>query len=164
MSNFSFLEDQLIRSSLDTKTDKEIAELLERPIEEVIDRLNELTNGAASDRNREIELRREEVMKEKAAKNARKEYLQLARHKAEEREANRKKRLTLDEQRRINRDKKEQSKTYSTITRDWSQYRLVRVDHKTHIYVKIGEDPRTAIEMYKNHEALKNRKKLLKED
>src|SRR5687768_3094122 len=52
---FSTIEIQLIKVSMCCKTDDEIAELLERSVQDVHEIINKLTGGSADERTREVE-------------------------------------------------------------------------------------------------------------
>lgn len=71
-ASFSPLEIQLVRSSLSTKTNEEIAELLERSMEDVIELINDITGGKAEERTQDvavfIEEKQREVLRKKQEK------------------------------------------------------------------------------------------------
>lgn len=164
MIPFDFLEDQFIRSSMSTKTDDEIALLLERSVEEIVQRMNELTNGAAAERNRDVELQREEDAKARKSKTARKDFQKQSKEREEKRQEEHRKLKNVEEANRVRRQRQEQKRSCKTVQRDWSDYRPVRVNHKTLVYIKNGEDPKKAIELYKLNESIRNRNTTLKED
>ena len=72
MQPLSKLEEQLIRSSLATKTDAEIAEILERPVQDIHDAINKITDGGASARNERVievkQIMEQEAQNKKASK------------------------------------------------------------------------------------------------
>jgi len=141
-NEFSILETQLVRSSLATKTTAEIAELLERPEAEVLELINDITGGAAQERERDVELYKKELEEKKRKKKAplpKKEKKQMPtaakleqqrkaeRYQQQRAVANRNEAMTVASRRR------EDSKKYQTRSIDHSKMRMVKVDAKTWI-------------------------------
>ena len=133
------MELQLIRSSLATKTDEELAELLERPVEEVRDKINELTDGAGDERSRDVSIWKQEQAKEKQKRSRKKEPNPDA----------------IARETRIQNKKKEQKKAhdqwekqttankfrddrrhYKTLPVDLKQMISVKLDDKTYAFIK----------------------------
>src|SRR5690606_39001890 len=85
----SSLELQLIRSSLATKTDDELAELLERSVMEVRAKIDEITGGGAMVRNARVKEVQELVLQEKRMKQDKLKQKESARKKREEHRLNR---------------------------------------------------------------------------
>jgi hypothetical protein len=67
MDEFTPLEIQLIKCSLTVRTDEEIAELLERPVQDIRKLINDLT-GMAGQRQQEIQERRLVQLQAKSVK------------------------------------------------------------------------------------------------
>jgi hypothetical protein len=70
-ASFSPLEIQLVRASLSTRTTGEICELLERSVEDVTELINDITDGKAEDRDRDVILYLHEKQQEKQKKTGR---------------------------------------------------------------------------------------------
>ena len=62
---FSIQELQLVRGSLSSKTDEEIAQILERPIEDIIEVIDGITHGQATERQLEVVRSREEATRKR---------------------------------------------------------------------------------------------------
>jgi|GEM_PF-5792147 len=143
MEPFSPIEIQLIKSSLDTKTDQELADLLDRSVEEVVQIINDLTNGAASDRSRDVEKYKQEELARKKAKRSGRQARTVKRDtELEAKQAKRAKdqvigRAKTEALTSASRTR-EESRTYKTRQVDYSQMQLLRIDDKTQIYVKKG--------------------------
>lgn len=170
-NHFTSLEIQLIRSSLSTKTDDEIAELLEKPVEEVINKINEITGNGAHERNIRILEVRAILKKQQEEKNnlrLKKEADRLKRQQAarerhsmkkdrEEKEFS--KRTTFEAQmseHHRRRATREASQTYKTREVDWSIMKSVRVSRNTLVVVPKEMTEEEAIEQYyKNRDASK---------
>lgn len=169
---FSTQELQLVRGSLSSKTDEEIAQILERPIEEIVEAINDITHGQATERQLEVVRRREEgarkptrVRPKKVAPPKKRDASSVIAQRNAERAAERKKlaqraaarekekrkAANIEEAKRVRKNRELQSRAYKTVKRDWSQYRSVRVDKHTHIMVHIDEDPEQAIQRYKDN-------------
>ncbi|HTD95132.1 MAG TPA: hypothetical protein VK644_15005 [Chitinophagaceae bacterium] len=189
LSPFSPLELQFLRSSLSTRTDEELADLMERPLQDITDIINELTAGEADSRTADVRSAREEKEKRRLEKlqalakeraDRKEERLQ---HKREqrppkaakvkaakpikpkkekvnrdpgglkarqaERDRERQKSRNLDERRQAEKRQSESRGKLRTRVVDYSQMRSVKVDNGTYIYVKKGEDPAAAIQLYK---------------
>ena len=140
MLPFSYLEITLIRSSLELKSDGEIAALLERSIEDVHDKINELTRGGADKRSLQIQLLKEAQHKNITAKEARKEYLQEKKQKEEKRKKDRDNKQNSEEKWRADRNRREIRKKFTIKPVDLSAMISVKIDHKTIVFVKPGTD------------------------
>lgn len=167
---FSIQELQLVRGSLSSKTDEEIAQILERPIEDIIEVIDDITHGQATERQLEVVRGREEATRKrirqkpkKVAQPKKQDAPNVAADREAERQAERKKlaeraaakekekrkAANIEEAKRVMRNRELQARAYKTKTRDWSQYRSVRVDKHTHIMVHKDEDSKEAIKRYK---------------
>lgn len=155
-NDFSSLEIQLIRSSLTTKSDEEIAELLERPVEEVHEKINELTSGGAAERSLQVVELKQKVEQEKQKKKkkkgrpvtVKKERIVIEK-KYEEREIKTKKKVQFDErQRRAELENRQTHRKYKTRAIDYGEMKSVRVNKSTWIWVPKEMDEQKAIEHY----------------
>lgn len=153
---FSNIEAQLVRSSLATKTDQELSELLERPIEEVTAFIDQITGGGAEARGVRIqdaraavtrmeEERRKSKVKrkpgsgKKPVKPTDAEITQRARRHHANTTAELQKKRT---QERMARQK------LKTREIDWSKMKSVLVSKGTYVMVPIGVSKARAIEQY----------------
>jgi len=141
-TQFSPLEVQLIRSSLSTKTDMEIAEVLERPVEEVRAKINEITGGAADERESDVKKYQEEkaqarIKKAKPAKAPKIIRKKEAPVKKPEKQVDVEK---VWEQQKAQARMREARLTFQTKPVDLTGMISVRIDHRTTIFVKPGTD------------------------
>lgn len=169
--HFTSLEIQLIRSSLAIRTDDEISELLERPSEDVVNKINEITGGGAYERNiRILEVR--DILKkqqeEKTNLRVKKESDRLKRQQAaierhsikrdhEEKEfAKRNSAEAKMAEHHRRRAVREASQAYKTREVDWSIMKSIRVSRNTLVVVPKEMTEEEAIEQYyKNRDASK---------
>jgi hypothetical protein len=144
---FSKIEIQLIRSSLATKTDLEIAELLEKPVEDVQALINELTGGAAEDRARDVEIFKTEQAKAKEKKKKPKPKKpnkiesRLLTSTKETNEWQRKQRKEILSNQRSHR-------SYKSRDIDYSKMKTVRVAKGTYLWVDKTMSDEAAIQQY----------------
>lgn len=155
---FTPLEIQFIRSSLGTKTDAEIALTLECDIDQVHAQINAITGGEALVRSERIQKEREAVMRQLQEKENKKK-LQLEQKEQRRRQAEEKKKMNIqlkikkqkeaDEKRkRINIEEERQQQKKMRESRQRLQNRplnldqliSVRIDDRTHVFVKPGTD------------------------
>ncbi len=140
MTPFTSLEIQLIRSSLATKTDDEIAELLERPAEEVSAAVNEIGIDAGQ-RLADLQLYKDSQVKKAKPKNVAvkkvvKEEPQLI-VKKELRKREQTRILNKQEQQRTERRKNEERRRYATRAVDYSKMKTVKVGKGIWVYVPV---------------------------
>ncbi len=153
--SFSLFEVTIIRQNLVRKTDADIADLLQRPIELVSAKIDELTGGGA------IRQSKSQAQEQKAAEKNSKA--------AEKKQAIRLKQLNGElatrQYKKKNEpvfiQKKKEEKVFATKSTDYSQKRLIRVDSKTFIYVSVDEDTEEAIA---RHKAIMERAKKVAEE
>ena len=159
-TKFTFLEKQLIRSSLATKTDGEIAALLERPIEEIEEVINEITGGKAAERSEKIAFERkvqyeaarlktdaaEKAKQDKEAARLKREKLAEERRnkklqeqlKKEQRNKEKQARLNMEEKMVAARNARDRRDRFKTRDLQLDKLISVRIDHKTIVLVKPG--------------------------
>jgi len=170
-NQFSSLEIQLIRSSLASRTDDEIAQLLEKPVEDVVAKINEITGGGAAERNNRILYVKailQNQQQQKIEERKRKEAGRLKRQKASQERASIKKQRQNREQAQRDtiefqmhqhhkkRRERESRQTYQTKEVDWTKMKSVRVSRSTLVLVPKEMTEEEAIEQYyKNREASK---------
>jgi hypothetical protein len=148
---FEPLELQLIRSSLATRTDAELAEILERPVDAIRAKIDEITGGESASRDFEISKRREEAdqrIEEKKRKKVRDGYLKEKKQKEITYERKRKGKDVVQYENRIRREQSPQNKKYATREIDMSKMKYVRVNKTTHILVPVGTSDQDAIDQY----------------
>lgn len=154
---------QLIRASLATKTDTEIAELLEISVEDVREIINDITGGGAQARAQRIDDVREVITKNaKAKEEARVQKLHRQskkRRELTEMQSIEKERESNDQRRRSEVAKQsaaqkqktkewEAKRSYKTRVIDYSVLKSVRVNRSTLIYVDKSIPDKQAIEQY----------------
>jgi hypothetical protein len=143
---FSSLELQLIRSSLATRTDEEIAEILERPVEEIRSVINDMT-GEAGQRQEEI-LKQKEAEKQAAAikrkmrrKKAEDHSEKLeTREKKEKREKKEQKRKNDEHRAQLKKQESAMTRMYRTREIDLSKMKAIKIDSRTTVFVEPGDD------------------------
>jgi hypothetical protein len=147
MADFSPLEIRMLMSMVHKKPDDEIAFVLDRPVEEIAAKVLDLTGGL-----------NKAVVKIKAPKTARlpKVKQQRAPRKRKKKELTEGERLRLlaRQQRKetaVRRKANEEPK-FQTKKVDYSQLTAIRIDAKTIVYAKPGEDPEEVRKKYfRNH-------------
>lgn len=159
---FSSLELQLIKSALMTKSDQEIADLLERPVEEVIEIINQLTDGNASQRTSDVnqfKLEQEEKKQRKKKAIVRKVVTpsvlddhKVARAKNREAQVGNAAEIRQAEKRRW--DDRQKIKTREV---DYSTMVSIKVADKTWIQVPKGTDHNVAIALYQANIKIRER-------
>lgn len=174
---FSNIEIQLVRSALTTKTDSEIAELLERTEPEVFELINEITGGGAEARGIRIEEARAAVrMIEHQKEEARRKAEALKKMQKESRERNRKPKKRTDGEiremeKRTNADiiaqqvkkrsqqylEKQSFKTRNVDYGNWDVMKTVQVAKGTYVVVRKEVSDREATnKYYENRDNVKN--------
>lgn len=155
MTDFTSLEIQLIRSSLHTKTDDELSELLERPVNDIIYKINEITDGGAEQRMITVLAAKDIIRKEKEIKkkkSVRKEFLAHQKQKEETREEKGKRKRALSEAQEVLRRKelaaRNSNRVFETRVIDLSKMKSVRVNRTTHVWVPIQMSDMDAIKKY----------------
>jgi hypothetical protein len=154
MDEFTPLEIQLIKCSLTVRTDEEIAELLERPVQDIRKLINDLT-GMAGQRQQEIQERRLVQLQAKSVKR------NIQRKKAEEHIDNQEKKEKIKppeqtEQKQRNSEHRAQlkkqdsamSRKYSTRQIDYTKLRSLRIDDRTTVFLEPGDDPEEVRKKY----------------
>jgi len=140
MEELSALERQLIRSSLLNKTDMELAQFIEKPVQTVQRFIQSIWEGDTETRNRLIIEKRKDaefLVKRKAKKVAlKKESLSIRQQHLKRREAIR---------------EREQRKSFSSREIDYSLLKSVRVDEKTFIWIPKDQCPEDAIRQYEKN-------------
>lgn len=151
MEPFSYLDIQIIKASLATKTDEQLAFITERSVEDVHAFINELTGGEAIKRNEDViayqaARGRESKQREKLVKDIVKEEAKVKRErKARELQE----RMNMNERRNVEARRREESKTFKTRKINMSELQSVRIDRKTIVFVKPGTDINWVKKMYK---------------
>lgn len=156
-SPFSSMELQLIRSSLSTRTDEDLAELLERPIEDVRIAIDQITGGMSKERNLDA-IRYQE---EKAIEAQKKKPGKVNKLPTKKEKENRHQELIRQRddknRRRINdmesaRKKEQAGRSMNRVRQtkkiDYTQMKHVRVSRNTWICVPKSTSDKDAIELY----------------
>jgi len=160
---FSSLEIQLIRASLANKSDEEIAELLERPVEEIVEKINELTSGGAADRSNEVANLKLKQEEEKLQKKKRPATVKIERKVIEQQYENKAKKKTRsiefeNNQRRKQVEAMSVNRRFKTRTIDYSNMKSVRVNRSTFVWVDKNVPDKEAIKKYNDNLDFYNRK------
>jgi hypothetical protein len=153
---FTILEEQFVRASLITKTDEEIAELMEKPVHEVVDFINTIYEEGAEARMVLIREVRERVEGERqkardAKKGIGKKGLGIG-AKKEKRERPEKNiySANIEIVRKEKRRTEERSK-FKTRQVDYSKLKRVKVDRNTWVYVERSVSNTAAIAKYQGN-------------
>jgi hypothetical protein len=148
MRQLTYLEEQVIKTSLGTKTNEEIAELLELPVDELIEIINSMTDGKAEERQADViryqqeklaerpkraELRKEKTEKQKQA--------ELQRAKEKKQHDTREQIKQQIKQRRAEHMARPSQRSYATRAIDYSKTVSVKLDEKTYAMVEIQDTP-----------------------
>lgn len=156
---FSEYELSIIGNMILSKSNKTIADLLDRPVKEVVDLVTEIKireNLISFQDKLDTKIAQRKALHGKhqnrrgsAAMNKlnnkapETEIQKELRHKQEQRQIEKIKRLNEDEKRRSNKEKNNRPK-FKMKNIDYSQLHSLRIDSKTIIYIKPGEDPAIA--------------------
>lgn len=136
---FSPLEIQLIRSSLSTKTDQEIADLVECSVEDLRQLINEITGGGADERTIDVIKYQEECRQEKKKKKVKKKVQSHKQQLVDKSKTRLKERKDAEnkweKQRAINKGR-EDRRTYKTREIDMTKMISVRMDKRTCVLVE----------------------------
>jgi hypothetical protein len=166
---FSPLEIQLVRASLSTKSTEEISILLERSSDEVTELINDITNGKAEDRERDV---RKYILEQLMVKQSKKSkpdttLVNISEKKRKERavdESRKNKRLEAErawETQRLGYRKREDQRKYKTRIVDQSKLITVKLDDKTWAQVEIQETKEKTEQLIKQTRALYDANKTL---
>lgn len=155
------LEIQLIRSSLATKTNEEIAEILELPVEKVIAVIDELTNGEAEARLIDVQnYKNEQELKKKKVGRPRSKMVEKGNDDDDIKRIKRPAKIyEMEQERKKQKDAWEARQKLQTRVIDWGNMKSVRVDSKTVIFINKDDDPKEAIALYEANRMIVERKK-----
>ncbi len=155
---FESLEIQLVKSSLASRSDEELAGILERPVEEITALINELTGGQAEARTADIS---KMIDEKQQAINVKKTQVKKIRHVDEEKQKEKARsaerfkektsRIKIEEQRKRERDLQFQRRSFKTREVDQSQMKHVRVNRTTYVQVPKDIPDEVAIANYHEH-------------
>jgi hypothetical protein len=150
----TFLENQLIRASLTTKTDTEISELIERTPEEVVELIKELIGPDEDNRSMIIEQhRRDAEQKKKVPIKKTEKKMEKVLPSPSRKKSYSANIETLRKERRRNDDRRK----YATRQTDYSKMKRVKIDSRTTIMVAISVPDKTAIALYHANRKLYSR-------
>lgn len=158
-SEFTSFEIRLLTSMVSKYSDEDIAGMLEKPVQDVTAKIQELTGGANPYKEKATiavmeKLNRLPREKKKTGpkKLPKKTGPKKSAKRQQEEEAKRRRIETrkLAAQRVAERQavKRQKEVLFKTKTVDYSQLQTVRIDHRTVIYARPGEDPETARKRY----------------
>lgn len=133
---FSPLEIQLIRSSLSTKTNEEIAELIEQPVETIKAYINEITGGTAEDRNNDVIRYQQEQALAKQRKSSKPKENPHLENKVNSRKKERQEAENQWEKQRAQTKKRDERRTYKTRKLDLENMISVKLDAKTIVLIE----------------------------
>lgn len=157
-NHLSALETQLIRSSLLTKTDEEIALILYRPVEEVSAKIIELYGGAREERLQIVQANKmaqiAKFRKPAAAKKVKNQDSELDR-KIKKRAADQ---IAMERRRLAENKKREEKRTCKTKAVDWSTMRSVKVNNKIWIIIPKDANAREEIAKYEANRMIYERR------
>lgn len=139
IEELSPVELQIIKGLLSTKTDQEIADIMEVPAEVIHSFISELTSGT-EERNEQInKIIESRLLSEKNV--TRKSQVEKEQVVKEKEKRKQQKESNLREVERIKRSRmRESSRKYKTIDQDLSKMISVKIDSKTTVFVKPGTD------------------------
>ena len=151
MIPFSKIEKQLVKAALDTKTDEQLAFILERPVEEVTEYINSITDGQAAERNKAVLVRQKEIVhlskeKKKVIREILKEEATSKRNRKKQEEI---KRRNREEALAVARQRRKEEGVVKSRNINFSELQSVRLDAKTHVLVKPGTDIEWIKKIYK---------------
>jgi len=150
MEPLSPLEISLVRSSLGTRTDDELAELLERPVVEVTAYMDQLTGIGADERLSVITAAR--LKKEQEAKKKKfpikSKPLTDKDIKAEKKRRERVQRMNVEEARVLERTRREGRQRLATKVVDYSKMKSVKVNRNTFVFVPLHVKDKDAIDLF----------------
>lgn len=145
-NSFSVFEVRLLKSLLSKKSDEEIALMLERPVHDVSAKIHELTGGISPfqeklQQKKKQQERREEIVRQKKQQQQAKKVVEKKRTVSSRIISHQ----TAD---RVQARKRRDEPQFKTKAVDYSQLVAVRIDHRTVVFAKPGEDPDKVREKY----------------
>jgi hypothetical protein len=151
-TELSYLDKIIIKRNLTSLTDDELADLITKPVEMVRTFINIITGDGTIKQSRSQKLEAKEIRRKK--KNV--ERQQRFRNKAKKEKPVTLKtkrqetiKLIADQNRqRIERNALRNQPLFKTRQVDFSQLQTVRIDRKTVIFIKPGQDPELAKSNY----------------
>lgn len=150
----TLLEEQLIRASLDNRTDQEISDLIERPQDEVRMIIEEILGEAAATRNENIVSSRNvksvvKVKKEKPVIEKKKEISRDAQLKQQRRSQDQ-----MRAQSKFEQSLRSQNRVFKSKHVDYDTMRSVKVNRSTYIWVGPDVTDKQALEKYQQNQKL----------
>lgn len=133
MVDFDYIEIQMMQTMLASKPVEYIADIIEKPVHLVREKINELTGGGT------IRKCFDQMQKKKALKK-KTDQLNKKTFKEQDRIAKKKASGAIVSELMKKREERNKPK-YKTRSVDYSQMISVRVDHKTVIMIRPGQDP-----------------------
>lgn len=164
IENLSSIEVALVKSSLLTKTDEELAEVLELPVEQVTELISAMMGEDLKIRISTLARNKQESEMKNAAnikRQARKEYVKTqklsddTRVKRSRRDAS--VRQAQEDLRKKQVAKREAKRAFKTRTIDYSKMKTVKVDRNTYVWVDKSVSNQAAIDLYQLNKSLKDR-------
>lgn len=145
-----------------TKSNEEIAELLERPVDEIIEKINQLTDGNASQRTSDVnqfKLEQEEKKQRKKKAITRKVVTPSVSddHKVARRKSKEVRLGNAAEIRQAEKRRWEGHQKIKTREVDYSTMVSIKVGDKTWLQVPKGTDHKAAIALYKANVKIRER-------
>lgn len=152
--DFSALDLQFISASLSSRTDEEIAEILDKPVELIRAKINDMTGMAGQRQQEMVEKKRlqEAAMSVKRrSKEKQAEERQQKLEKKEKREKTNKRehaQRNREHRAQLDRQQSRMTRRYATRQIDFSSLRSLRIDNKTTVFLEPGDDPEKVKEKY----------------
>jgi hypothetical protein len=151
-NNFSAFEVRLLKSLLSKRSDEDIALMLERPVCEVSEKINELTGGISPFQEKLLQKKKQQERREEIVRQ--KKQQQQAKKDVEKKRTVSSRIIAHQTADRIQARKRRDEPKYVTKEIDLSKLVAVRIDHRTVVFAKPGEDPDKVREKYFSNQKL----------
>lgn len=153
MNELNPLEIQFIKASLSSKTDSEIAGILELPVDAVSSLILEVTGLSPQERSAQEEA----IVKDRLQITTERKLRSVKANRDQKKNTMATVRKTGMPVPENDRAKRKSEKRFETKQVDLSKMHAVRLDAKTIVFVKPGQDARSVIALYQH---LKNKNKI----
>lgn len=153
VNEFNDIERVLISQNLVRLTDEQIADIIGKPVDAVRQYINNITGGGTIRISKSQKKQKREKINVPKVKNspAKKHLVKVNKELAE-----RQTRISptqIREKLKADRKMQLEKETFKTQQVDYTKMISVRIDHRTTIYIKPGQDPEEARKRYINSRA-----------
>jgi hypothetical protein len=145
-NNFSSIEVRLIRSLISCRSDEDIAMILEKPVQDVAAKIHELTGGVGpyqaklNKKKNKVEKKKREHKKEVVVRQQKRSEGKAKKEFESNKSKEIRKLIARQNAERQARNRERDKPLFKMNKVDYTKLIAVRIDYKTVIYAKPGED------------------------